>query len=380
MVASPCPAGSAQPFLAVAGDRLYCAWLTREADQVVFAHATHDHGAWSAPRTIAAGRDLLVNWADVPSLLPLANGAFAAHWSRLQAGDSHASDIHVGVSADGSAWAAPQTPHRDSLPVAHDFVSLVADPAGGFTCIWLDGRDYAGKAEDAPGAQSQLRAADATPDGAFGGERVLDSRVCDCCPTAAVRTASGIVVAYRDRGDDELRDIAIVRRDASGNWSSPAPLHHDGWHIAGCPVNGPAAAASGDDVVVAWFTMAADTAVVRIAFSRDGGATFTAPLRIDDGQPVGRVDVTWLGDGSALAVWIESDDQGAATIRARRVLAAGGMDASFEVAPSSPDRASGFPRVAIAGDTVWFAWTEPGEVSQVRMAQLATSAIATRER
>jgi hypothetical protein len=377
-VAAPCGANSGQPTLAVSGTRLHLAWLSRDADRIEFQHATHADGAWSAPQRIAQGVDLLVNWADVPSLLPLAGGTWAAHWSRRHATDAHAGDIQVAVSADGSHWTDPVTPYRDSTAAAHDFVSLVADPAGGFTCVWLDGRDYAGKAPDDPGAQSQLRAAHATPDGRFGADVVLDPRVCDCCPTAAVRTTHGILIAYRDRSDDELRDIAVVRREASGTWTSPATLHADGWRIAGCPVNGPAAAAAGNDVVIAWFTMAADTAVVRLAFSFDGGATFAAPSRIDDGQPVGRVDVTWLEDGSALAVWIESDDEGRASLRARRVTATGGMDASFEVAPMSPDRASGFPRVAAAADTVWFAWTEPGESSQVRMAQIAAAAITGR--
>jgi hypothetical protein len=64
-------------------------------------------------------------------------------------------------------------------------------------------------------------------------------------------------------------------------------LHADGWKIDYCPVNGPAAGAIGDTVAVAWFTGAQDTSRVRVAFSTDAGATFSAPVRADDGLPAG---------------------------------------------------------------------------------------------
>ena len=78
-------------------------------------------------------------------------------------------------------------------------------------------------------------------------EEELDARVCDCCQTAAVATQRGLLVAYRDRGPDEVRDISVVRFE-SGRWTEPHPLHSDGWKIAGCPVNGPAMDATSDHV------------------------------------------------------------------------------------------------------------------------------------
>ena len=201
-------------------------------------------------------------------------------------------------------------------------------------------------------------------------EVLLDERVCDCCQTAAVRTRHGVLVAYRDRSADEVRDISLVRRDAGG-WTKPYALAPDGWKIPGCPVNGPALDARDDDVVAAWFTMLEEEPVVQVAFSTDGGEAFSQPRRIDAGLPLGRVDVVMLPSRDALVVWLETTKSGEATIRARHVGQRGGMDASFVVAETSAKRASGFPRLAQVRDQLFFAWTDAGEKPQVRVASLA---------
>ena len=79
----------------------------------------------------------------------------------------------------------------------------------------------------------------------------------------------GPVAAYRDRSEAEIRDIA-VRRLVGGEWSEPVHVGEDNWEIRGCPVNGPALAARGEDVAIAWFTGAGGTAKVSVAFSADG--------------------------------------------------------------------------------------------------------------
>ena len=83
-------------------------------------------------------------------------------------------------------------------------------------------------------------------------------------------------------------------------------------------MNGPAIAASGRRVAVAWFTGAANTQRVKLAFSGDSGEIFGEPVTVDDGSPVGRVDVVLLDDGSAIVCWLEKLPSGG-EIRARRV-------------------------------------------------------------
>jgi len=209
------------------------------------------------------------------------------------------------------------------------------------------------------------------PDLGFGSERMLDTRICDCCQTAAAVTSRGPVVVYRDRSPDEVRDIAIVRQ-VSGRWTEPAVVHVDNWQIAACPVNGPSVAASGDRVAVAWFTAARDTARVRVAFSTDGGATFGAPLRVDDGQPLGRVDVELDGEGRAVVLWLERTGYGggAAEIRLRGVTQGGWKTAATAITSSAAARSSGFPRMVRRGRELVVAWTHAVDTASVRLARV----------
>jgi hypothetical protein len=202
-----------------------------------------------------------------------------------------------------------------------------------------------------------------------GAETLVDDRSCDCCQTDVALTSEGPVVVYRDRSASEIRDI-VKSRLVDGRWTDPEPVHEDGWEIAGCPVNGPAIAADGRNVVVAWYTAAHDTARAQVAFSADAAASFGEPIRIDDGDPVGRVDALLLDDGSALVSWLERVP-GGGRVRVRHVAPDGRVSATVEVGGTSADRPAGFPRMARSGDAVVFAWTVPGEPAVLRMAKAA---------
>ena len=214
-----------------------------------------------------------------------------------------------------------------------------------------------------------LRAASITSDGQLRGETELDGRTCDCCQTAAVTTDRGVLVAYRDRSAEEVRDIFVTRREG-GRWSPPRAVHADHWRIAGCPVNGPALDARGSHVAIAWYTAAADTPRVYVAFSEDAGAHFGTPARIDDGNPLGRVHLALLADGSALATWLEAGG-GDARVRARRVPVHGSAPPAVTVTRTSAARSSGCPRVVRYGEGILFAWTEAGPTPRVRLAGIA---------
>jgi hypothetical protein len=146
-------------------------------------------------------------------------------------------------------------------------------------------------------------------------------------------------------------------------------VRRDGWRIDACPVNGPAVAAEGERVAVAWFTAAADTPRVRVAFSGDAGDTFGAPVRVDAGDPTGRVDVELLPGGSALVSWLERTEGGGAEVLARVVSPGDQAGTPLVVASSTAERAGGFPRMARSGEWIIFAWTEPGDSPRVRVAR-----------
>jgi hypothetical protein len=218
----------------------------------------------------------------------------------------------------------------------------------------------------------QLRYAEVGADGRLSDEAVLDERICECCQTSAAVTSEGPLAVYRGRSEQEVRDIHFVRRPAA-RWSEPRAVHADNWQIKACPVNGPAVAADGRRVAVAWYTAEGESPRVNVAFSDDAGATFGEAVRVDDGDAVGRADVALLADGSALVCWM-SGESGAGAIKARRVTPGVAPGAVAVVSQTDVSRSGGFPRVARSGDAVYFAWTQFGKPPRVRTASADVSA------
>jgi hypothetical protein len=314
-------------------------------------------GEWAKPLTIAEGPGILANWADFPALFVTKGGLMAAHW--LERGQTRAAyDVKLRTSTDGGrTWTDAVTPHRDGTATEHGFVSFFEAPgtgaAAGLGLVWLDGREMAGG--HGAGGQMALRAAMVTAKGQAGAEMLVDGRVCDCCQTAATATDTGVLVAYRDRTEAEIRDIVVSRLE-NGKWSAPAPVHADRWEINGCPVNGPAIDARGASVAVAWYTAVGNAPKTLMAFSTDGGRTFGAPVRIDSGTTLGRVGVSVLAAGRALVSWIDNTGTDAQFMM-REVAAGGPVGAPVVISPMSDDRTSGFPQIAVSGKTVVAAWT-----------------------
>lgn len=353
------PPGSGEPNLTRTPDgSAVLTWLEpvgegRHALQL----AVRTAGRWSEPRTIIASDSFFVNWADFPSLVALANGAWIVHWLARVPGGVYAYHIRLGVSRDqGATWSPTLTLHNDTSPQEHGFVSMVAWDDSTAAVLWLDGRAMAlAGPTDAAQGDMTLRFRTVTTGGALGPEALLDDRTCECCQTALVRTGAVLLAAYRDRSPEEIRDIAVVRW-VDGAWTPPARVAADEWHYPGCPVNGPALSAAGDTVAIAWYTASGGQPRVFAAFSFDGGASWGPPGRVDDGRPLGRVDIELLGDDGALVTWLESGRE-AAEVRARRVRPGGRSGRSWLVTPTAEARSSGFPRLLRLGDEVLFAWT-----------------------
>jgi hypothetical protein len=370
---SPAGPGAAESNLTVGPDgKVYLSWMEPAPDSAMaLRFSSFDGTRWSAPQTIRSGRDFFVNWADFPSLAVQANGRMAAHWLQRQGtGSSYAYDVRIAQSADGGkTWGTPFAPHADRSATEKGFVTMWRD-GNGFGAAWLDGRK-ADKAGKNPVQEMMLFATTIGATGAAN-ETQLDGRACDCCQTTAAVTSNGPIVAYRDRSANEIRDIYVTRRLGSA-WSEPKAVFADNWEINACPVNGPSVDAAGRRVALAWYTGARDVPRVKVAFSSDAGATFGAPIIVDEGKPAGRVAAVLLKDGSALVSWIERTGGDTASVRVRRVREKEGAGPAATVAASSAARASGFPRMALAGDRVFFAWTVPGRPSSVRVARASAA-------
>ena len=373
---SPAPVRSAQPNLAVDRQgRIWLSWLEARAEGGHrFQLSSLLSSGWSTPVTIAEGTQFFANWADFPSVFASSSGVLAAHWLERSGRGTYAYGIRVRTSPDGGrTWSAPLTPHRDNSPQEHGFVSFFDAPGVDFGLVWLDGRDMSG-GHDAPaapgghgGGAMTLRATTLVK-GQLGNDMLVDPKVCDCCQTSAARIDGGVIVAYRDRSDREVRDIA-VSRFVNGGWTPPAAVHADTWEINACPVNGPVVAAIGRSVVVAWYTMAGGTPRAKLAFSSDAGVTFAAPIVLNQDPTYGRLAVTMLDADRVLVSSIERGSAGAQLV-VRDVRRDGRVSDPVVVAPTSSDRSSGFPRIAVTGRRVLFAWTAmlPDKSTQVKIA------------
>ena len=337
--------------------------------------STLENENWTAPKTIATGSDWFVNWADFPSLVSSGKDGkyLAAHWLQKSANGSYDYDVQISQSKDGGQnWNPSFIPHRDSIAAEHGFVSMLPLSTEKIFATWLDGRNTKGEGHEddshghgTSGAMT-LRTAVFDKNGNLSEEAELDNRICDCCQTAAVKTKEGIIVAYRDRSEKEIRDISVVRK-VNGNWTTPKSVSNDNWHIAGCPVNGPALDANGKHVALAWFTMSEEKPQVKMAFSNDNGANFGTPIRIDEGNPLGRVDVVMISKNEALISWLEQKEEGAA-IKVVQVNEEGGVGEHITITESKTSRQSGFPRMVKNGNKIIFAWTHVDEATNVKTA------------
>lgn len=331
-------------------------------------------GQWSAPREIASGTDWFINWADFPSLAANTNGQLVTYSLPKSSEDTYAYDVGLFQSTDdGENWTGPIVPHHDQVEAEHGFVSFLNFDNGKIGAIWLDGRNY-GKAEhgghDGHGSGGEpdmtLRFATIDRAGNIADDHELDPKVCSCCQTDAALLPDGAIVVYRDRSAEEIRDISYVRL-IDGAWTTPRKIADDQWEIAGCPVNGPGVSTLGDKVAVSWYTAAEGNARVKLAFSTDQGENFGDPIRLDAGEPLGRVDVKFWDGSTALVSWVEQESPDKAGIRLKLVNLSGETLLDERVADFDPSRSSGFPRMAVNAGRAYLTWTETGMKPSVKL-------------
>ncbi|MEM6295392.1 MAG: hypothetical protein AAGA54_29230 [Myxococcota bacterium] len=334
--------GAASPRLTPGAQGLTLSWLEPDGDAVRLR--AMPWGSMQQPETVVRDAALLQNWADVPSVTASNHGWIAAWPHRT---GEHGYDLRWSRRDDHGRWSAPAAVSDATEGPEFGFASWAPAPDGTLRAFWLDGR---GSTTSHGGAmQLWTGTFDAT---GLRDRRVVDARVCDCCQTAAASTPKGPVVAYRDRDEGELRDIYVAGPGAEQRRRVGA----DAWRIEGCPVNGPAVAAQGSDLAVAWFSAAQERPRVRVAFA-SGDAAFGEGVVVDDGTPLGRVDVVWLDASSVGVVWMETVGK-VAELRLRRVGIDGVRGGTMRIATTESSRRAGFPHLERDGSSLAFTWVE----------------------
>jgi hypothetical protein len=284
-----------------------------------------------------------------------------AEWVEVPEKASDAEYIFVSASKDGVQWTPPVMAHQDRSPVQHALVSMVVSGEREASLIWLE----APKGEEAPAV---LKRTVVTSDGKVVKEESLDRDVCTCCPTSIVKTARGLLVAYRDHSPQNIRDIAVIRFE-NGRWLPSRILHPDKWEIDACPVNGASVAAKGNRVAIAWFTEADDDARTQMIFSSDGGATFGKSIGVSEGNSFGHVSIALNDNGGAVVSWLEEGEGGYSSRLMVRVLTSGGVAGPAVRVAEGGKAAIGYPRLLHAERETWIAWGNSG-TAKIQTARL----------
>jgi hypothetical protein len=375
----PAAAGSMAPDLSATADgRLLLSWINRQQGRrnvLQFSAYSMDGGWQSQPRTIAVGQALVANGADTPHLRATPDGALWTQWLQANPASPSGYDTVLARSRDGGMnWNQITHVNAEDVPGEYGFAALWPAGVDRIGIAWLDSRAQAGMAghDHAGGGAMQLRANSFDMSLQRGTDAVLDARTCDCCQTDVAVTDRGPLLVYRDRDANEIRDIASVRFEA-GNWSTPKPVHADGWKTEACPVNGPAVAARGNVAVVGWYSEGGGEPAVRIARSGDAGDAFAAPVIVDQGAAVrGRVDVAFDGQQAWIA-WLREDASGQTLMLARYAPDLSRELQRLEVAKlQARGHASGSPTLVANAGGAWLVWTDASEgVASLKGAQIA---------
>lgn len=363
-IASPALTGSRLPRLRTLpnGDVLM-SWIETEGDWHALKFSVLHDGRWVRQGEVARGEGWFINWADYPSVVAIDEAFWVAHWLvKQQGGKAYDYDIATSISIDaGITWSTHKSPHRDGAAAEHGFAATfpVGRDAG---IVWLDGREYVKKEDRAKHPNQSgnfaLRYTRLNRDGSMTPEQVIDSNTCTCCwPSVAVAT-SGPVAVWRGRTDGEIRDNRVsYLRD--GKWSKPAELGSENWHIEGCPVNGPAIAAQGQQMIAAWFSAEGNRPRVRAAFSSDGGMRFGTPVEVDDITPVGRISLAWRDHKTAVVSWMTAPDPVTkkSHLALRTIHVNGTLGEIRRVLKVSAGRDTGVPQMVANDKELVLAWT-----------------------
>jgi hypothetical protein len=356
-VASPAGPNSSEPQIVDSGRGRILSWVERAGAMSHLKFAERTVSGWSPVVTAASGNDWFLSYADVPSVMRLGDGTLVAQWLQQVDPITEAYNLRLSYSKDdGKTWAPSFMPHNDGTKTQHGFASLLEMPGNTLGVVWLDGRNSTFDFDKPDTGTMTLRYAAFDSGWKQTTDAEIDHKVCECCPTTAVATSDGVLTAFRDRSDDEVRDIGVSRLE-NGKWTAATHVANDNWKLDFCPVNGPMIAARERNVVAAWFTVKNDQGQAYAAFSSDAGRTWGMPIRLDDGGSLGRVDVELLDDGSAVASWVEYAD-GRSDFRIRRIEASGTKSMPVPVAAVTGGQASGYPRIARLDQELIFTWTD----------------------
>ena len=347
---------NAQPNLVSYNGSLSLSWISsKEENKASLNYSQYKEGRWIKPQVIASGSDWFVNWADFPAHAINQDLIITSHLKKSASG-TYTYDVILNLQKlSGEKIRENFLLNTDGVKAEHGFVSIMANNEKGFFITWLDGRNTIEKKLEGDHKPMTIRFAEITDKGDVIKESELDASTCDCCQTSIAITNDGPIVVYRDRSEEEVRDIYSVK-NINGTWEKPNAVHDDGWIINGCPVNGPKVAVNSKNLAVSWFTVSNNHPLVNVSFSKNNGNSFGAPLKVNDHDAIGRVDVAFLNDEEVIVSYMEVDDIGT-YLRIKKVSFDGKISEPITISKIDGGRNTGVPQLEIIDSEIFIVWT-----------------------
>ena len=361
---------NAQPSLVASNGSLSLTWISSDEDMNVSLNFRQfKDKKWTNPQTLAVGSNWFVNWADFPTHAISGDQVLTSYLKKSASG-TYTYDVFLNLQKlSGEKIKEDFILNTDGFKAEHGFVSIVAKENEGFYISWLDGRNTVEKDINGNHKPMTIRFAEITNAGDIINETELDSSVCDCCQTSITNSDQGPVVVYRDRSQEEVRDI-YVTRNINDKWENPIPVHNDGWVIYGCPVNGPKVVSNSKNLAVSWFTVLDGKPTVNLSFSESYGSTFDSPIKINDLNAIGRVDTAFLNEKEVIVSYMEGDDIGT-YLRIKKVSIDGEVSDPITISKIDSGRGTGVPQLEILNDEIFIVWTvfdnENNQLKTVRL-------------
>ena len=361
---------NAQPSLVSTNGSLSLTWISSDEDMNVSLNFRQfKDEKWTNSQTLAVGSNWFVNWADFPTHAISGDQVLTSYLKKSASG-TYTYDVFLNLQKlSGEKIKEDFILNTDGFKAEHGFVSIAAKDNEGFFISWLDGRNTVEKDMNGNHKPMTIRFAEITNSGDIISETELDSSVCDCCQTSITYSDKGPIVVYRDRSEEEVRDI-YVTRNINDEWENPIPVHNDGWVIYGCPVNGPKVVSNSNNLAVSWFTVFDGKPTVNLSFSESYGSSFSSPIKINDLNAIGRVDAAFLNEKEVIVSYMEGDDVGT-YLRIKKVSIDGKVSEPITISKIDSGRGTGVPQLEILNDEIFIMWTvfddENNQLKTVRL-------------
>ncbi len=326
---------------------------------------SHDGGDTfeSSVRVNATPGEVTAHQENSPQLQLRSRSELYALWQARRGGDEDASVLRFARSMNwGESFSKPID--VDPGPASQGFYTMQLSPKGAVYVAWLDGRD---RGNGRPGTAA-VYIARSTDHGASFEKSVRASLdVCPCCrPSIAAADENTIHVSWRAVLDGDVRDTVVATsRDGGKTWGKPVRVAEDDWRINGCPHSGASTAMLGQRLLVAWHTVRDHASTVYLAWSDDGGKTFSKRLPVAEGVLDANHPYVQAAEGKAGIVFQgrrAQENQGWGNVNAyyREVNAAGQL--SPLVLIGHAEGSASYPILTYEQpDHVFVAWTEATE-------------------